>query len=211
MIAPSRRHAPLLLGLVALLLVPVLRSRFEEQREDDCARPDVLAQLRRVPGTGTMAERWEKYGPDVPQWVEAELLGNDEHVKLRAALIRSFKASDLYTRPPHVLLGKLEAGERLVEQVEVDGATLPIQTLYDTSSGREAMASYLFVYGNQPVERPVLAQLASAPAQAWSGRRPLSLLIVAGPVPTDRRPQARERAQRWLVSAWRFHRDACRP
>jgi hypothetical protein len=71
------------------------------------------------------------------------------------------------------------------------------------------MASYLFVYRNQPVEHPLLAQLASAPAQILGGSRPLALLIVAGAVPPDRRPEARERAQRWLVAAWRHYADSC--
>ena len=211
MIAPSTRHAPLLLALVVLLLIPVLRTRAEDRRHDDCARPEARVDLRRVPGTGAVAERWEKYGPEVPQWTEADLLGNDEALKLRAALIRSFRPADLYTRPPHVLLGKLEAGAREVEEVEVDGETLPIQTLQDSTAGRNALASYLFVYGNEPVEHPVVAQLASAPAQVWSGRRPVTPAIVAREVARGGRPQARERAQRWLISAWRFYREACLP
>jgi len=209
MIAPSTRHVPVLLGLVALLLVPVLRSRHDAPHADDCAQPERLRELHRVAGTGKVAERWEKYGDDVPQWTEADLSGNDGAIQLRGALIRSFQPSQLYTRPPRVLLGRLESNQRQVERVAVDGVTLPIQTLYDTSHGRSTIASYLFVYGNRPVEHPLLSQLLSAPAQIWRGGRPLSLLIVAGGVPLERRPEARERAQRWLVSAWQHHSASC--
>jgi hypothetical protein len=202
MIAPATR-------LVALLLVPVLRSRHEVRRTDDCAQPERVREVRLVPGTAKVVERWEKYGEDVPQWTEAELSGNDGTLHLRGALIRSFRPAQLYTRPPRVLLGKLESGQRLVEHVALDGASLPIQTLYDSSAGRNAMASYLFVYGSRPVEHPLLAQLASAPAQIWGGSRPLSLLIVAGAVPPERRPEARERAQRWLVAAWQHYEGSC--
>lgn len=210
MIAPSARYVPVLLGLVALLLVPVLRHRLDPRQLDDCARPEALLDLRRVPGTAAVVERWEKYGPDVLQWTEVDLQGNDGEQQLRGALIRSFQASDLYTRPPRVLLGRIEAGERHVEEVEVDGVTLPVQTLYDASGGRSAIASYLFVYLNEPVEHPFLRQIVSAPGQVWSGSRPLSLLIVAGAATPGRWPQARDRAQRWLVEAWRLHHAACR-
>ncbi|NNL67484.1 MAG: hypothetical protein HKP30_14640 [Myxococcales bacterium] len=201
---------PILLGLLLLLLVPILRARYDVRRVETCARPEALRDLRAVPGTVISSERLERLDADVPHWTLADLR-TVNGVKLRGLLARSYRPIDLYTRPPSALLGKFEAGERLVEELEVDGERLPIQTIYDSSNGKNAMATYLFVYDGKPVEHPALAQLATAPSQIWNGTRPLTLLMVAGPVIPPRRPEARTRATDWLVSAYRHHQKACSP
>jgi len=209
MIAVSSRHVPLLLGLALLLGLPVLWNRFEVRRVEDCARPSELLRLSRIPGSGGLTERYEKYDLDVRQWTETDLRPEQRGIKLRGALVRSFRPIDLYTRPPTLLLGPIDAGPRRVDWVEEGDEGLPIQTIHDSLNGRQSLASWLFVYGGEPVERPAWHQLLAAPWQLWDGSRPLTLLLVAGPVQPDRREQAREIAQRWLVDAYRFYRRAC--
>ena len=211
MIALESRHVPVVLVLAVLLLLPLVRARFDVRRTDDCARPDALRELGRVPGGLAAEERWDRYDEDLRQWTEVELAGNGRGVALRGALLRSYQASDLYTRPPRFLLGTFEAGEREVETVQAGDVELPIQSIRDATHRRNGIASWLFVYDGEPVRHPILAQLASAPEQVWSGARPLSLLIVAGTVPRGREEAARERARDWLVEAFAHHREACAP
>jgi len=209
MIAASARHVPLLLGLALLLALPILKNRFEVRRVEDCARPAELLRVGRIPGSGPPAERYEKYDLDVRQWTETDLRPEQRGMKLRGAVVRSFRPIDLYTRPPTLLLGRIEAGPRRVDWVDVGDQRLPIQTIHDSLNGRESLASWLFVYGGEPVERPAWRQMLGAPWQLWNGTPPLTLLLVAGPVQPDRREPAREVAQRWLVDAYRLYRDAC--
>jgi hypothetical protein len=211
MIAPSTRYVPWILGLAILLALPLLRSRFEVRRVEDCARPAELLELSRLPASGTIRERYEKYDDDLRQWTEVELRDDDRTTDLRGVLIRSFRPADLYSRPPTRLLGPIEAGRRYVEWVDVDGDRIPIQTFFDQSAKRHAMASYLFVYRGEAVEHPVWEQIRSAPDQVWHGTRPLSLLMVAGTIHPQRRESARETARDWLVEAYRLHREACAP
>jgi hypothetical protein len=209
MIRPSTRHVPLLLGVAVLLALPIFLSRFEVRRVEDCARPGALLKLGRLPASGAVAERYEKYDLDIRQWTEIDLRPQRPGMRLRGAMIRSFRPIELYTRPPTRILGPIEAGQRRVEWVELDGERLPIQTIHDSSQGRNSLASWLFVYGNEPVEHPIWHQIRTAPQQVWSGTRPLTLLLVAGPVNPEHREQARALAERWLVDAYRLHRQAC--
>lgn len=210
MIALSARHVPILLVLLALLLVPILRARYDVRRVETCARPEALRDLHGLPDTVLSTERLEKLDADVPHWTLADLR-TVNGVKLRGLLARSYRPIDLYSRPPATLLGKFEAGERHVEEIEVDGELLPIQTIYDSTNGKNSMATYLFVYDGEPVEHPAFAQFLTAPAQVWNGTRPLTLLIVAGPVIPPRRPEARARATEWVIAAYRRHQKACTP
>jgi hypothetical protein len=209
MIAPSTRYVPLLLGVSVLLALPMIRSRFELRRVEDCAHPSALMELGRLPGSGRIAERYEKYDLDVRQWTEAKLRPQGPRMKLRAVMMRSFRPIDLYTRPPAKLLGPIESSQRRIDRVEVDGEELPIQTVRDSSKGRHTLASWLFLYEGEPVQRPLWSQLRHAASQVWSGTRPLTLLLVAGPVDPSKGEQARELAQRWIVDAYRLYRDAC--
>lgn len=211
MIAPSTRHVPLLLGLAALLAFPIVRGGLEVRRVDDCARPKALLRLEGLPGSGPLTERYERYDADLRQWTQTTLGPATPGMKLRAALIRSFRPIELYTRPPTRLLGPIEAQSTEIDWVRSGPDRLPIQTIFDTTGGRHSMASYLFVYRGRPVRRPLWWQIWSAPQQLWSGTRPLSLLIVAGPVQPAARSAARERAVRWLVAAYELQREACEP
>jgi len=211
MTALSSRYVPLLLASLLLLMIPIARAGFGVRRVDDCVDPKALLELADLPATQSLAERYEKYDADVMQWTVAELDAAERGVQLKGALVRSFRPIDLYTRPPKVLLGKFEAGERHVERVEVAGQVLPIQTIHDNANGKNAMASYLFVYDGEPVEHPAFAQLSAAPGLVWQGTRPLSLLAVAGVVAPQKRELARAKAREWLVAAYLRHRAACSP
>jgi hypothetical protein len=211
MIAPSTRYLPWILGLAILLALPLLRTRLEVPHADDCARPAELLELDRLPGSGAVRERYEKYDDDLRQWTEVELRNDDRGTRLRGALIRSFRPMDLYSRPPARLLGEIEAGRRHVEWVEVEGERVPIQTFFDQTAEQRTMASYVFVYRGKAVEHPLWEQLRGAPDQIWNGTRPLSLLMVAGTIHPQRREAAREAARAWLVHAYRLHHELCAP
>lgn len=205
MIAPSARHVPWLLVLMVVMLLPIARTGFGVQRTDDCADPAALRDLTGLPVTKSFEERFEMYDDDVPQWTVATLDVADRGVELKGVLARSFDGIDLYTRPPKVVLGTFEAGQQAIEEIEVDGVALTIQTIYD----RNRMASYLFVYDGRPVRHPAWAQVQNAWEQLWGGTRPLSLLAAGGPMGPGRRQLATAKAREWLVAGYRHHRDAC--
>lgn len=209
MTAISARYVPVLLGLLFLLLLPFLPSRFEVRRADDCDDPEALLDLARLPGSAKQSERWEKYDQEVVQWTVVDLVSGDEKTPFLGVLIRSFRPSDLYTRPPRYVLGSFEAGQREVREVDVDGETVPIQTIRDATHGSTAIASWLFVYEGRAVRHPLLSQLRTAPRQVWSGTRPLSLVAAGGIVPSARMDEAQERLQDWLVAVYRHHRAVC--
>ena len=88
---------------------------------------------------------------------------------------------------------------------------LPLYFEYDDSKGMSRLAAYLFAQGGEPIAQPFLTDLRTMTAQLAHGRRPLTLLLVAGPVDSEQLEEAEEVAAIWFTNAWRTYRDACRP
>jgi hypothetical protein len=211
MTRPSARYAPLLLVLGLLTAAPVAFHRLERPRNDECADPEALREVPRLAGSGRPVERWEKHGPEVIQWTEAGLPVPGQREDLRAAVIRSYKPIGLYTRTPRLVLGPFEAEQQGIRTVEAGDRQLPVQTVFDGTHGRNAMASYLFLYQGEPVAHPFVAQLLDAPSQLFTGTHPLTVILVGGEVPRARRGQAQEVAGRFIAAAWRHYRESCFP
>lgn len=209
MTALSSRYVPWLLVVVALALLVVARGGFAVRRVDDCAHPERLLEMKGLPRAGPASQDADRLNEDVTQWMVSKLADSGPGIDLRAALVRSFDPIALYTRPPGILLGQFEAGQREIEYVDVAGERLPIQTIFDSSDGRPTMASYLFVYGGRPVEHPALEQVKNVVSHIWSGTRPLTLMIVAGQASPSRRAVALEQGRDWIEAAYLHYRDAC--
>jgi uncharacterized protein YjiS (DUF1127 family) len=79
------------------------------------------------------------------------------------------------------------------------------------SSGREAfhIVAYAFVFGNEPVASPFLAQLRGTLRELREGRRPLTIFLAGGAATPDTAPHREEIALRWIASAWRHYRGMC--
>jgi hypothetical protein len=209
MIPPSGRYAPVLGALLLLFLLPVAWHRLEPPRRDPCADPERLREMDRIPGTHGLEEQWNAHDEDLFQWTQVELDGRPKAPGLEGAILRSYQASRLYTRPPRYILGSFEAEQSERTEIRSGGETLLVHTIFDGSYGRNAMASYLFVYDGEPVAHPFWSALVRAPRQVFSGTQPLTLIIAGGPVPREERPEARRRAERFIEAAWRHYRRAC--
>jgi hypothetical protein len=69
--------------------------------------------------------------------------------------------------------------------------------------------AYAFVFGNEPVARPFVAQFQGALRELRGGRRPLTLLLAGGAATPETAPQREELALRWVASAWEHYRGMC--
>lgn len=209
MIRLSPRYA-LPLALLALgAAVPVYVHGAGLLNRDACAAPGVLGESAvRLEGAQPVAE--ESGAESFLQHRLGDLPWSGSRTEpLRVALIRDYDAVDLSSDAHVHVTRRFETSTKGVETWERDGRTLPVHWLVDRSRQRPQFAAYVFVQGDRPVTRPLVAILASAPARLVRGARPTTLMAVGGTVPASRLDAAREAAARWLFAAWKEYRLAC--
>ncbi len=205
MIRVSRVHAPVALAVLGLAMVPTLYALLVAGRHDSCADPTAMAGVGSALAWQDLEDRRASSDSATIQWTHGA--DSELGVTRRFTVVRSFDAVRLYIRPPRFLLPNFETEIQTLDWLETGSERIPVHRLYDGSGGVPHLLSYVFVYGGEPVQRPLFAQLRSSLSQLLGGTRPLTLLMVATQgLDSD---AAVAQANAWLDETWRYYRAAC--
>lgn len=203
----SSRFAPHLLALYALAALPVFLHTFADASRDDCAEPSAL--LRWQAGEGRpgslLRDRFAAF-----QWSEGSFEAGDAIFSF--VFLRSYAVVQLLNRPENALLQRTPE-QRTIEWIDTASGPVPIhRPIYEQRSDRatRTLAGYLLLFDGQPLARPAMTQLASAPSQLLFGRAPMTLLFIHGRVPRDQYAEAEGELRVRLLAALAEYRDACR-
>jgi hypothetical protein len=200
-----------MLLLAVAAAAPVGWRALSSQRWEDCADTYALLDAARVPGTRS-AERVE---PARASHAFALVRGEIDARAGGAPLVFRLVRSD---RPAFLVdgwagwLGLEWDPDRVTErEVEVDGERVVVRVAARDTRDHEQVFAYLFVYAGEPLDGLLLRQLRTAPAQVLRGRLPITFYAAGGTVPDGAAAEAEAAGVRWVIEAWRRHRDVCGP
>lgn len=219
----------LCLGAAAALRVTALSGA---RGVDSCASPGGLKATSLIAGSAALGERREALDGAIIQWSE----GHAAHPLLPALpmdfqIIRSYDAPALYNNPIHFsdpyaraaeaaarngepVRGspRLQPEELRVREAEAHGIRLPIHLAWDhTDAQASRLVAWFFVFDNEPVRSPVVAQLKSSLGLALGGPRPLTLVTLSAVAPPQASEAVEGAAVAWLTGAWSYIARTCAP
>lgn len=178
----SRRYVGALMAVLVLALGATLRGSYFPPTGDWAPLtaqqlPADVAGVRGVEKVRTGGWIAETYGAQ--SWAERTYaVGGDE---VGVFVVRSFDMKKLYHHPElGVLRGNtFQPGHALT----LGDASQTVHVLQNTTSG--ASAVYALVHDGAWIGNPYRLQVSSALTSLWTGRRPLTLVFVYGPVLAD--------------------------
>jgi hypothetical protein len=196
---------------LALLCGAIVWPRWlNPQRHDTCARPDVLGVTGLIEGSEPGGERRSHLTADTIQWSEG-LIPDASFPRdpMVFRIVRSYRVLKTAEHPVGMMPVKVEPETMRLELVDTPEGTLPVHVM--RSSGRELfhIVAYSFVFGNEPVASPFLAQLRGTLRELREGRRPLTIFLAGGAATPETAPQREKIALRWIASAWQHYRGMC--
>jgi hypothetical protein len=179
-------------------------------RAETCARPEVLSVTGLIPGTHPGGERRTRLSADVIQWSEGsipdELLPRDPLV---FRIVRSYAVLKTAEHPLGLMPARVEAEIFRRELVDAPGGPLPVHVVRSSGHDKFHVVAYAFVFGNEPVENPFLAQLRGTLRELRNGRRPLTVLLAGGMATPETAAHREALALRWIAAAWEHYRGMC--
>jgi hypothetical protein len=210
----STRYVPHILVLMLIAGIPTLLHSLGRFDVEDCANPAVLLA---PPDPGPAAlppavegERFDRSWGE-GNWTAGALPRGGPAAPLTYVIARSFDPKAIYHWPESRVISEVRPIERRLEDVEGDGARIPLHRAYYEPDGvRRRVVAYLLVYHSRPVANPYLAQILSAPRQVVTGRRPMWMFFVHGQAAPSRMVETERVAREWLAGAWERYREACR-
>lgn len=208
----ATRYAPALVVLSLLVLAPVLLHSYGDFRDDDCAGADRLVPPALHDAAWEKRDEWMRRHFDAFAWTEGRLPAEAGSPPLRWSIIRSYDPKRLYNRPERQFAGgEIPVSRKLVE-AEVEGGVLPVylpRFQANAASASVPFTAYVLIYDGAVVENPYRAQLEAAPALAFQGSRPMTLLMASGRPTLRELGRTRERAIEWLSQARERYFEVC--
>ena len=196
---------------LALLCGAIVWPRWlNPQRRDTCARPEVLSVTGLIEGSQPGGERRSDLDADNIQWSEGHITDPSfPRDPMVFRIVRSYGVLKRAEHPVGLMPIRIEPETVRLELVDTQGGRLPVHVI--RSSGREAfdVVAYAFVFGNEPVASPFLAQLEGALRELREGRRPLTIFLAGGAATSETAPHREEIALRWIAAAWQHYRVMC--
>jgi hypothetical protein len=196
---------------LALLCGAIVWPRWlNPQRRDTCARPEVLSVTGLIEGSQPEGERRGNLDADNIQWSEG-LIADPSFPRdpMVFRIVRSYGVLKTAEHPVGLMPVRIEPETVRLELVDTADGPIPVHVMH--SSGREAfhVVAYAFVFGNEPVASPFLAQLQGVLRELREGRRPLTIFLAAGAATPETAPHREEIALRWIASAWQHYGVMC--
>jgi hypothetical protein len=179
-------------------------------RVDTCARPDVLSVTGLIRGSKPESENRAKLDADRIQYSEG-LVPDEREPRhpMVFRMVRSYSVLKSAEHPLGLMPGRLEAERMRRKQLDVPGGPIPVQLVHTSGTEHFHVVAYAFLFGNEPVENPFLAQLAGTLRELRTGRRPLTVLIAGGVATPETAPRREALALRWIAAAWEHYRGLC--
>jgi hypothetical protein len=199
-----------MLLLAVAAAVPVAWRALAGQRQEDCADPYALLDAARVPGTRS-AERVPPPTSRVFALVRGELEATAGGAPLVFRLVRSDRAAFLFDSWAGWIGLEWDPDRLTQRELEVDGERVVVRVATRDTRETEQVFAYLFVYAGASVESLLARQLRTAPAQVLWGTLPITFYAAGGIVPDGAEADAEAAGVRWVLEAWRRHRDVCGP
>lgn len=202
----STRYVPHLLASLLPILLPVGIHSYWGLQVKDCG-----PALEAPPSSG--AEKDENKMREMfaaVQWRRGSL-SVDTGVRLDFTIVRSYDLPKLYHHPETGLLRGSTPDRREVEWVPAASERLPVHRAIYPRGESAVMAAYLLVYDGRPIDNPYLAQLASLPAEAIRGNRPMTMFFVSARGSREDFARMEAAGREWLAAEWGKYRGACAP
>jgi len=207
---PSTRFLVPIVGLALACGAIVWPRWLHPQRIDTCARPEVLSVTGLIAGSQPEGERRDRLDSDNVQWSEGSIAdASFPKDPLLFRIVRSYNVLKTAEHPLGLMPVRVDPEQVRLELLDTPGGPLPVHVM--RSSGRNSfhVVAYTFVFGNEPVESPFVAQLRGALRELRDGRRPLTILLAGGAATSETAPHREEVAMRWIASAWQHYRQLC--
>lgn len=180
------------------------------ERTETCARPEVLSVTGLIPGTEPEGENRARLSADHIQWSEGlvpdELLPRHPLV---FRIVRSYAVLKTAEHPLGLMPQRVEAEVFDRKVVDTPSGPIPVHVVRSSGQSEFQLVAYAFVFGNEPVENPFVAQLRGAFRELSNGRRPLTVLLAGGAATPETAAHREGLALRWIASAWGHYREMC--
>lgn len=201
----SSRHLRLLVAVLATVAVAWAALALTHRRVVGCSDPQALLDLH------------DLVDADLSPSVASD---HDESGIARGAVRLAGMPFDVFVSRPYglashlmapaeIFKSKLQPDRSQLVQVEADGRSLPVYFEDAAFRDGERIVAYLYVFQGEPVRSVLASRLVDAPAEAWSGSPPVTLIAVSGLVHRSQVEQARTDVREWMVRAWRHYRASC--
>ena len=207
----AARHLLPMLALAAAAAVPVGWRALSGERWDDCADPEALLDAVRVAGTRSASRLEPPRASHAFALVRGELAASVGGAPLGFRLVRSDRAAFLVDGWAGWLGLEWDPDRLSQREVEVDGERVTLRVASRDTRDYVQVFAYLFVYAGRPLDGLLSRQLRTAPAQVLRGTLPITFYAAGGTVPAGAEAEAEAAGVRWVLEAWRRHRDVCGP
>jgi hypothetical protein len=205
----SLRYLCPLSACLLLALIPVVAHSYLQVEIDDCkAARAFLSGSAPASHSGGGRDAWMRERFQSSQWGEGSFFRDG--LRFDFSMIRSYDTKRLYHRPENSLVEHtLVVKSRGIEWLRADSGALPIHRAYYGDMDPAILVAYLLVYRSSPVANPYWPQLRAAPAELFSGRRPMTLFFVQARGSPGSLREMEEVEREWLLSSWEKYRSAC--
>jgi hypothetical protein len=206
----SARFTGAIAALALLAGAVAWQAELAPRRIEACADPIALLDPLAIdPGSAPPSDR--TWAADRTRGrVSGVLPGEDPRdADLDFLVLRTWGLPQGIQNPSLYLPGRLEPDRLAKRRLAADGGEIPVFEAMQEVERRAHFASYFYAYGDRAVTSPGFERLLRAPGELVRGSRPITLFAVSGRVSRFELARARERADRWLASAWQHYRRAC--
>jgi hypothetical protein len=206
----SRPLLPMLVLAVAAA-VPIGWRAFAGGHWEDCANPDALLDAVRVPGTRSAQRLDPPPGGRAFARVVGELDASAGGIPLEFRLVRSVRVLTLVDAWPAWLGLEWDPDWIARREVEIGAERVTVRVAARRLRGYVQIFAALLVHAGRPLDGLLSRQLETAPAQVLRGTLPITLYAAGGTVPDAAETEAEAAGVRWVLEAWRRHREVCGP
>jgi hypothetical protein len=180
------------------------------QRAETCLRPEVVSVTGLIPGTQPGGEDRARLNADLVQFSEGQI--PDERMPrhpLVFRIVRSYAVLKTAEHPLGLMPARVEAETAARKGVDTSSGPIPVHVVRSSGQAEFQLVAYAFVFGNEPVANPFLAQLRGVLRELRHGRRPLTILLAGGMATPETVDHREALALRWIASAWEHYRTMC--
>lgn len=210
----SKRFALAALAVLVVAFAAATVGARATHHRDGCSDPSALAAPTHFDGLRPFERDASRESTTRPLWSQGRITLDVRNApEFDVLVVRSYDPISLYLATENLLPMRAEPDKGVSEEVHTDAGLVPVRFLYAMSRNsalwRTEFLAYVFVYDDEPVASPFLAQMASAVPDLVNGRRPMTLLLVRGGVSNLYLAEAEHRARSWLIDAWKRYRETC--